>query len=329
MNDADNSLEERAGLLFDLQRYQEAVPLLLRALEMEPDNPRLHCRLAYAYWQADKNREAHRSLDCAMIADPNYEWSFRLRSCLFVYEGRGSEAVSQALIAVNLDPESAYAHDTLADAYLATKEYSLALAAAERVLELAPDRAYAYNGMAEVHLAMEHWTRATDNAKQALTLDAENVEARLLLGKALEEQGLKADAMHCYTDAAKLSPADSEPIRHMRNAAFDYVFNIAFLAIALAAGFGFLFHKFGFNGWLAALLGYSLAVASIGAIMRFVPIVVVYVYSSYHQMPAPAKQTVLRTVREDWLINMGIVALVIPVLVVALIVIAIIGMIII
>lgn len=301
MNNPDNSLEVRAALLIDMNRYRDAIPLLLKAQKMDPENARLHCRLAIAYWQCNQIHEAHRSLDCAVIADPNYGWSFRLRSCLHRYEGRTFEAVGQALIAVNLNPESAYAYNTLADAYLATKEYSQAMTAAQRVLELDPNEVYAHNGMAEVHAALSNWTQSADSAKRALALDPENVAAQIHLGVSLFKQGKKVDAVDRFTDAVKLSPQNSKALQHIERAAIDYLLYLSFITMAMSVILGLVLIRCGWSVWVAGALGEGITAFIAVLLMRFAPRCIVSYYPSFQKAPVAAQETMVLSIRDNWI----------------------------
>ncbi|MFW2372487.1 MAG: tetratricopeptide repeat protein, partial [Gammaproteobacteria bacterium] len=77
MNDGQDELRlsaratDQAEALMDLGRYEQAIPLLSNSLAQSPDDERLHCRLADAYFSLHDYTQAESFAQRALHLDPN------------------------------------------------------------------------------------------------------------------------------------------------------------------------------------------------------------------------------------------------------------------
>src|SRR5207248_6576314 len=97
------------------------------------------------------------------------------------------EAIREFKKAIELDPESAHAHDNLATVYSEKKLYREALKEYLTALELEPDSATAHYNLA-CFLATHGADMAVDEYKEAIELDPEYPDAHLNLGMTYADQ---------------------------------------------------------------------------------------------------------------------------------------------
>lgn len=122
------------------------------------------------------------------------------------------EAVKEFKKAIDLDPESAHAHDNLATVYAEKKRFREALAEYIAALDLDPDAATAHYNLANF-LATHGLEMAVEEYRASLTLDPEHPDTHLNLGLTLAEQGKIDEAERALRTAVELAPKDPYP-RH-------------------------------------------------------------------------------------------------------------------
>jgi len=122
------------------------------------------------------------------------------------------EAVKEFKKAIDLDPESAHAHDNLATVYAEKRRFLDALSEYVTALELDPDAPTAHYNLANF-LATHGLDMAVEEYRASLALDPEHPDTHLNLGLTYAEQGKVQEAERALRTAIELAPADAYP-RH-------------------------------------------------------------------------------------------------------------------
>jgi Flp pilus assembly protein TadD len=122
------------------------------------------------------------------------------------------EAVKEFRKALDLDPESAHAHDNLATVLAEKKCYREALSEYLAALELDPDAPTAHYNLANF-LATHGLEMAVEEYQASLALDPEHPDTHLNLGLTLADLGKTAEAERALRTAVELAPRDAYP-RH-------------------------------------------------------------------------------------------------------------------
>jgi tetratricopeptide (TPR) repeat protein len=117
------------------------------------------------------------------------------------------EAIKEFKKAIELDPESAHAHDNLATVYSEKKLYAQALEEYLTALRLEPDSATAHYNLA-CFLATHSHEMAVEEYKQAIELDPEYPDAHLNLGMTYADLDQRDEAKAEFKSAIELDPAD-------------------------------------------------------------------------------------------------------------------------
>ncbi len=122
------------------------------------------------------------------------------------------EAVREFKKAIDLDPESAHAHDNLATVYAERRHFLEALSEYVAALELDPDAPTAHYNLANF-LATHGLEMAVEQYRASLALDPEHPDTHLNLGLTYAEQGKTEEAERALRTAVELAPGDAYP-RH-------------------------------------------------------------------------------------------------------------------
>lgn len=134
---------DHAIQLCELNRFDEARPLLNRLIEKYPDDPIPVFLLANIHIVEDDPHTARQLIEQAMITTPDVRARDLVSaSRLFFLLGDITQAISHGRRAIEIDPDSWIAHDVLADAYAADPTRNLMLEAeyhAAKAAELAPE----------------------------------------------------------------------------------------------------------------------------------------------------------------------------------------------
>src|ERR671929_2009447 len=117
------------------------------------------------------------------------------------------EAIREFKKAIELDPESAHAHDNLATVYSEKKLYREALGEYLTALRLEPESATAHYNLA-CFLATHGQDMAVTEYRDAIQLDPEYPDAHLNLGLTYADQGRTEEALKELELAISLDPKD-------------------------------------------------------------------------------------------------------------------------
>jgi tetratricopeptide (TPR) repeat protein len=175
---------QRANLLNDLGRYDEARTVLRGAVAADPNNARVWCLMA-------QTCNALRDYDAAMAAannarriEPENEWAQRLASVILSNTGWHWEAVEAAAEAVRLAPHIWQTHARLAGAY-ASGGWGLeaAAAAADQAVALSPHEPEAHMAVASAARLRRDVRGATAAYERVLALDPLHARAHTQLAK--------------------------------------------------------------------------------------------------------------------------------------------------
>ncbi|HET7421728.1 MAG TPA: tetratricopeptide repeat protein [Candidatus Dormibacteraeota bacterium] len=205
------ALHRRAQHLAAVGRNDEAIPLLSRAVALEPQSSELKCDLAVALMKTRRLVDADRVAYEAIATSPEDERAYRVRSVVLRNMRRPRDALALARESVRLAPENAWGWHAVAQACIELKNHSEAWVAAQKVLELAPERGDSHQLAGRVAIALRKWSVAESASREALRLDPNDWSAMNNLGVALLRQGRRAEATQAYDRAAQMNPAAEIP----------------------------------------------------------------------------------------------------------------------
>ncbi len=224
----------------ELGNYGAAISPLKRAVELKGDSVPAHQLLGYsllaqgyaaeaiphlqragdsaamgiAQIQTGQLMEAVSNLQNALAAHPN-------DTDLLYYLGRASGLLSKQMIdtLLNAAPDSARAHQAMAENYFVLRRMPDAEGEFQQALKLRPHLPEGHLELGEVYAGAFQWPKAEAEFREQTKLQPGNAEAAFRLGTALLEQGKAHEARLELIRADKLQPDMPETLYSLGKAA--------------------------------------------------------------------------------------------------------------
>jgi len=195
---------EKAQLLIEQQRFEQAIKELNQELVSNPDEPYVHALLAICLRQLDRSKEALDSAKRAVQVGPDYAYGHYVLSGVHDQNDRLKEAEQAIREAIRLDPEDADYYTRLSSILMQQRRWEEALRAAEHALELEPTNA---NGLNFRSMALNNLNRhdeAEAATQSALTTNPEDAMAHAATGwRRLREKNIESAMTH-FKEALRL-----------------------------------------------------------------------------------------------------------------------------
>ncbi|MGW7414018.1 tetratricopeptide repeat protein [Streptomyces sp. NPDC054863] len=279
MNGTAGSLEdavEKADLLLELGRTEEARELIARRLAEEPSDAKAWTRMHRCHLRADEYEEAERALDQALACAPDYAYAHILRSYFFHGAPNWHKALAAGREAVRCAPDSWSAHVALAKAMMHPfDQWPAALEVAFEAVRLAPDEPDAHHAVYSYAYLLKRQDLVESSARAALALDPECKWAHKVLAeaRAADPSAKLSEVADSYATALSVLPQDKEMHKALDGAVYRMLRGtrwLALLCVAIAGVSGRLFPGEGEDAGLPAPLGTRLyALAVMGAVWAF------------------------------------------------------------
>ena len=186
---------------------ERAVPLLQKALALNPGLPSGHYNLGTILQGLKRYDQARRHYELALVQQPNdAELHSNLGTVLRALD-RAEEAVIHFRRALELQPKFAAAHCNLGNALHTLGRNEEACAAFEQALALKPDLAEAYLNWGRALTALGRQEEALARFETAVSLKGDDPNGHLYRGNALQKLGRYPEALACHEKALALDPA--------------------------------------------------------------------------------------------------------------------------
>lgn len=195
------------GLAYSrLERYDDAIDLLKKAIAMNPQEADVHFQLALIYIKQRKYSAAINSLKEAVRIDPFHVEAYANLGLAYQKEGCAPEAIRVLEKAVHMKQGSAAVSRNLGDAYYSAGKHKEALEAYREAARLNPqDDQVAYQiGVIFNHL--EKFSEAKEALQKAVRLNPGIPDAHFQLGLACLKLNLPKDAIRAFKDVLRLEP---------------------------------------------------------------------------------------------------------------------------
>ena len=202
---------QRALLLADLGRYDEAAGEIAAGLSTVPNEPNLLVTLARIHLAAEQPAEALRAADRANSASPAILPTLVVRAMALTDSQRYGEAAQVAVDILRNWPGDAYAQRTGAALLSESRNGQEALNAAWNGVRVAPAEAEAHLVLAVVAARLRLFDLAQRAYAEALDLDPAVGEAQRDVGIVRFERRRWARALETLADQASL-PSEPEPV---------------------------------------------------------------------------------------------------------------------
>ena len=158
-----------------LERYDEAIPILERALSLEPDSTQAMFWLGASYERAGRGSEAETVLEGLLDIDPTFAPALNYLGYMWADQGENlDQALDLVRQAVALEPDNGAYIDSLGWAYYQLGQYHEARGYLERAARIVGDDAVVLEHLGDLYIALGQIEDARDSYQRSLSLDAEN-----------------------------------------------------------------------------------------------------------------------------------------------------------
>lgn len=158
-----------------LERYDEAIPILEKALALEPDSTQAMFWLGASYERTGRGSEAETVLQGLLDIDPNFAPALNYLGYMWADQG---ENLDQALVlvqqAVALEPDNGAYIDSLGWVHFRLGQYDEARGYLERAASLVGNDAVVLEHLGDLYSAMGQIESARESYERSLALEDEN-----------------------------------------------------------------------------------------------------------------------------------------------------------
>jgi tetratricopeptide (TPR) repeat protein len=187
--DQPAALQVQAAMFEQDDAWEQALPLLVRAAERDPDDPAVHNHLGYCLRRMDQTEQALASYDRAVQLAPRDPIGHCNRGTLLEIRSRFEESLESLERALALAPERHGTMLSLCALLHRMDRHSQALAVSEALLVLAPANVCAWINRACCQRALGHHSQALATLAKALLLEPDNAAAHCNMAYTLVEMG--------------------------------------------------------------------------------------------------------------------------------------------
>jgi putative PEP-CTERM system TPR-repeat lipoprotein len=203
----DNSivLGQWGRVLMGSQRYNEALGILTKLVEAEPDSAFARVLLAETYLNLKQNEDARKELEIALEKDPESIRALILMSRIEMAQGRLAEAEDYGKKVQAINPDSHIGYELSGDAWFSRKEYAKAKALYEEAWAKNQSSGLALK-LSTTAVRMGDPTEGVDVLQAWLKQHAGDVKVLQLLGTMLQSTGREDEAIEIYEKVLVLDP---------------------------------------------------------------------------------------------------------------------------
>jgi type IV pilus assembly protein PilF len=192
----------------------QALGELLKATELDPDDPQIRNVLGVVYLEKGMPVQAVEHFQKALSLDPKYVEVRNNLGIAYLRSGKIQEAIRELNLAVEspvyTTPQFAYYN--LGQAYLALQDYEKARVNYLESLKLSPQYSLGYFGLGLTWKATENWEQAAEAFKKTIEYAPRFTPGHFELGEVLVRLNENALARLAFQEVIQLAP-DSEQAR--------------------------------------------------------------------------------------------------------------------
>lgn len=197
---------ERGYQLFQIRKYKEALQILQKGLQREPENYIAKSLIVKCHLELEQYEEAGQLNDFLITQFPNEDELFYHRAILMWKDENKVEALNAISEAIRLDPYCADYFGYKGFMLLGEKEYEKGLLCANEGLELAPNNVLCLNVRAKCLTKLDRKEEARETIGNTLNQDPEGSFSHANVGWVELEQGNHEKAMEHFRQSLKQDP---------------------------------------------------------------------------------------------------------------------------
>ena len=206
------SLQHLGKTLVLLEKYQEAIPILRKALKIgnakfsRSDSAATQALLGKTLAAIGQKEMGQIHLESALRLDPNHADANKILADSYIMQGKFDDALKHYLKAVESYPNDSEVLNNLGVIYLGKLEYFKAKPYFERAIKINLAFVAALENLGIVNFFLHDYSAAKDQFGAALGKNSELPESRFYLGEIAWTQGNEELALAHYYAALKIKP---------------------------------------------------------------------------------------------------------------------------
>jgi tetratricopeptide (TPR) repeat protein len=204
----------------DMERYEEALVDLSRAIELDANNKLAIANRGTAYWQIGRFEEALIDLSKAIELDGNDDWAIAGRGITYKLMERYEEALVDLSRAIELDGKQTAVISLRGMIYKQIDSQEKALADFNRVIELDSDDVWALGNRGEIHKLFERYDEAIADFDRALELNPNSTWMLLERGTTYRTIGQYDKSLADFDRVLDIAP-DFNAVRILRGETYQ------------------------------------------------------------------------------------------------------------
>ncbi len=201
-------INEKTAELINHDRYREAIPMLVKAITADPQNPTVHTRLALCYERTGLYPKAIEVYSAAIRHGADNDHTYAELGELYVRVGDLAKAVTAMERAAELNPANLQNLTNLAMAHLELGRMDQAEKTASSVLAQKSDASGALNVLGLVAISRGDGKSARTHFERAITADPDFAQAYLNLGLLADKAGQPEIAIGYFRQFLQKAPPD-------------------------------------------------------------------------------------------------------------------------
>jgi len=201
-----DNLLNRAEILIQQNRYEEADQVLCEILAQQPDNVHVLAMLADVQLRKGDIKGADELIDKAIALAPDMAYLHYVKATIATDADKYDKAEEHLQEAIALDPEDGDFMALLASIKLARKKYAEALSLADEALEQDPENLLALNTRSTALLKLNRKDESAEAIEGALQHDPDNDYTHANYGWGLLEKGDNKKALEHFREALSNNP---------------------------------------------------------------------------------------------------------------------------
>lgn len=197
---------QRALMLYQQARYEQAEKELQQSLALEPQEAYAHSLLGLCLMHREKFAEATEEAEQAIHLEPDMAFAHYALAMILHQRHRNDEAIPAINEAIRLEPEDADYLAVLAQIQLDERRWPAALEAAERGLQHDPEHVGCNNLRAMALVKLGRKAEAGETIDTALKRNPDNSLSHANQGWTLLEKGEPKKALEHFRESLRLDP---------------------------------------------------------------------------------------------------------------------------
>lgn len=188
------------------ERYDEALRMLIRSLELKPDYDKAHYNLGLIYKKKGFLDAATSEFKKAVEINSGYGKAYFMLGLALSKQRQYAESINAYEKAIKFMPDNAVLYNNLGNSYSARRSYKKALLQYETAISIDPSFADAHYNMGNAHFKAAHYNLAISSYEKSLAIDASNASAYFNLGNAFLAIGLTDEAVSAFETTLGVDP---------------------------------------------------------------------------------------------------------------------------